>query len=263
VTLTIRPLHLALVGVAAALLAMFAAGGFILASQRGDAQSDEQAVLGSPTKTATNSARVTTTPGTPATSAAPTATPALVQPTETPVPPIEAPVQPTTAPNPPALTPTPVPPTTAPTPPTLTPTPVPPTATPIPTPDAYFPIVVASSFVVDADCDGAFAGAGEFEFHASVEGKELAAGGSRSDPVKLSDGQSIPLMARADGREYRINTGQSFTITFEATEWDVLSADSDMDHASQGIGLTADSLGDFAIQLGPPGCRVRLNLEIL
>ena len=258
-TVTIRPLHLALVGGVVALIALLTAGGFILASQRGDGQSDEHAVLGSPTKTATNSASVTTTPETTATSAAPTATPALVQP-------IEAPAEPTTAPNPPAVTPTSVPPTTAPSPPTLTPTPVPPTATPtpIPTPDAYFPIVRARSFVVDEDCDGALAGAGEFEFHVWVQGKQLTARGSRSDPAKLNDGQSILLWPQsADMGEFRINIGYSFTITFETTEWDVLSADSDMDHARASIVLTADDLGDFAIQLGPPGCSVRLNLEIL
>lgn len=275
-TLAIRPLHLALVGVAAALLASLAVGGLILASQRGDGQSDEQAVLGRPTQRATNSAAVTATPRTTATSAAPTATPALVQPIETagsadnaPNPPIltPTPVPPTTAPNPPILTPTPVPPTSAPTPPTSTPTPVPPTATPTPTPtpDAYFPFIRPRRLVALQDCDGAFAGAGEFEFRVTVQGDRIAAHGSQSYPVLLNDGEAFDLYPKFldDARTARIGIGKSYTISLEVTEWDFLFADSDMDHASDSITLTASNKGDFALQVGAPGCSVRLDLHVV
>lgn len=275
-TVTVRPLHLALGGAAVALLASFAAGGFIVASQRGDGQPDERAVSGSPTRTATSSARVTTTPGTTATRAAPTATPALVQPIETagsadnaPNPPTltPTPVPPTTAPTSPALTPTPVPPTTAPTPPALTPTPVPPTATPTPTPtpDAYFAFIQPRRFVALQDCDGAFAGAGEFEFRVRVQGDEIAVHGSQSYPVLLSDGEAFDLYPTflEDARTARIGIGKSYTISLEVTEWDVFSADSDMDHASDSITLTAYNKGDFALQVGAPGCSVRLELHVV
>ena len=94
----------------------------------------------------------------------------------------------------------------------------------------------------------------------TVQGEQLAARGSRSAPLLLSDGEALNLL---DTAQYRVSAGKSFTISLEVTEWDVLSADSDMDHARDSISLTAYNFGDFAIEVGAPGCSVRLDLHVV
>lgn len=260
-TVTIRPLHLALIGVFITLIAL---GGFVLASAGDGEPSVKRVESSDTTPTATSSATATETPRATATGVPTTATTTPVSPTPGPVLPAATPT-----PVPPTETATPVPPTSTPTPlpPTATATPVPPTATPTPTatPEAYAFAVQAVDFIVDFDCDSGLAFEGEFEFYVSVYGikgepgsKILASGGSRSDPIKLNDTFAYAFSAR---EVYEVRTGESLYITLSATEWDLLSADSRMDHASKTFTLSAGNQNTLTeIVLGEPGCRVRTRV---
>ena len=118
------------------------------------------------------------------------------------------------------------------------------------------------------DCDGALAGAGEFEFSIWVQAKVgfdpgtlLSAHGDRFFPIQLSDGESIGLVERA---VYRVRTGGTLSISVFVTEWDVLGADSRMDDALEIFHLP---FGDYepnryTIVVGGPGCKVQVVVDV-
>jgi hypothetical protein len=112
--------------------------------------------------------------------------------------------------------------------------------------------------VVGEDCDGGLGGAGEFEFHVWVQGMPLVSRGSQSDTIKLNDGEVVNL---GDFGIYRVSTGGTLNVTFEATEWDVaFFADSRMDHYSKSLFFRESDFGRFTIYLGEPGCNVRFEM---